>query len=133
MDKSELSEEEYNKRKQEVIARQKKQSFSNAFVLGASVFLIIETMIILVLLMIPLFAVFSHLIPKFNNSTSIGMVFAILQMVFFVGGIILGFMLFRKVINWVIRKYKLEDRLTDSVKAHYIKKSKAEKEMELKR
>ena len=133
MEKGDLSEEEYNRRKQEVIAAQKKKNFSNIFVLCASLFLIIETMIILGILMVPLFAIFSHLIPRFNNSTAIGMAFAVTQMVFFVGGLILGFMLFRFVMNYIIRHYHLEDKLTESVKSHYLKKTKEEKEMELRR
>ena len=133
MDKSELSEEEYQERKKLLVEKQRKQNFSNIFVLCASIFLVVETMVILGLLMIPLFALFSRLIPAFNNSTAIGMVFAIVQMVLFVGGVFLGFFIFRKVINWVIKKYKLEDRLTDNVKSHYIKKTKEEKELELRR
>ena len=133
MEKEDLSEEEYKARKEAVIAAQKKRNFSNIFVLCASIFLILETMIILGILMIPLFAIFSHLIPRFNNSTAIGMAFAVSQMVFFVGGLILGFMVFRKVVNYIIRHYKLQDRLTENVLSHYLKKTKEEKAMELRR
>ena len=133
MEKEDLSEEEYNRRKAEVISSQKKRNFSNIFVLCASLFLIVETMIILGILMIPLFAIFSHLIPRFNNSTAIGMGFAVSQMVFFVVGLILGFIIFRKVMNYIIRHYHLEDKLTQNVLSHYLKKTKEEKEMELRR
>ena len=133
MEKDDLSEEEYKARKEAVIAAQKKRNFSNIFVLCASIFLIVETMIILGILMIPLFAIFSHLIPRFNNSTAIGMAFAVTQMVFFVGGLILGFMVFRKVMNYIIRHNHLEEKLTENVLSHYLKKTKEEKEMELRR
>lgn len=133
MEKDDLSEEEYKARKEAVIAAQKKRNFSNIFVLCASIFLIVETMIILGILMVPLFAIFSHLIPRFNNSTAIGMAFAVTQMVFFVGGLILGFIIFRKVVNYIIRHNHLEEKLTDNVLSHYLKKTKEEKEMELRR
>lgn len=134
MDDSELTKEEYEEKKRRSIEIQKKKRFSNIFVLCASLFLIVETLIILCALMIPLFAIFSHIIPHFeDNATMIGMVFAVAQMVFFVGGLFLGFLIFRNVVNLVIRKNHWEDRLTDDVKSHYLKKTKEEKEMELKR
>ena len=61
------------------------------------------------------------------------MVFEVLKMVAFIGGLFLGFLVFRKVINLFIRKKHLEDKLTENVKSHYLKKTKEEREMELRR
>ena len=133
MDKSELTDEEYKKRKADSIAFRNKKRYSDIFVLCASIFLIFETMLILLVLMIPLFALFSYLIPRLGDSTGVLMIFEVLKMVAFIGGLILGFMIFRKVTNFVIRKKHLEDKLTENVKSHYMKKTKEEREMELRR
>ena len=133
MDKSELTDEEYEKRKAESIANRNKKRYSDIFVLCASLFLIAETMVILLALMLPLFILFSYLIPRFGGTTGVLMIFEVVKMVGFVGGLILGFMIFRKVINWFIRKNHLEDKLTENVKSHYLKKTKEEREMELRR
>ena len=133
MDKSELSEEEYARRKADAIAYRNKKRYSDIFVLCASIFLVLETMVILLALMVPIFAIFSYVIPRFGDTTGVLMLFEVLKMVAFVGGLLLGFFIFRKVINYVIRKKHLEDKLTENVKSHYLKKTKKEREMELRR
>ena len=133
MDKSELTDEEYAKRKADSIAFRNKKRYSDIFVLCASIFLILETMLILLVFMIPLFALFSYLIPRFGDSTGVLMVFEVLKMIAFIGGLILGFLIFRKVTNFVIRNKHLEDKLTENVKSHYMKKTIEEREMELRR
>lgn len=130
MDKSELSEEEYKKRKQAAVDTRNKKSFSNKFILITNIFLIIETLAVIFILMIPVFAVFSHLNLA---STGIALLFEVFKMFAFIGGLFLGFWIFRKLVNVIIKKHHLEDKLTDDVKKHYMKKTKEQKEMELKR
>lgn len=130
MDKSELTEEEYKERKNAAVEKRNKKSFSNKFILLTNLFLIVETIVVIFVLMIPLFAIFSHLDL---SSTGIVMLFEVFKMFAFIGGLFLGFWIFRKVVNVIIRKNHLEDKLTDDVKNHYLKKTKEEKEMELRR
>ena len=130
MDKSELSEEEYKERKAAAVEMRNKKNFSNRFVLITNIFLIIGILAIIFILMLPVFAIFSHLDL---TSTAIAMLFEVCKMVVFIGSLFLGFWIFRKVVNAIIRKNHLEDRLTEDVKKHYLKKTKEEREMELRR
>ena len=130
MDKSELSDEEYKERKEALVANRNKKNFSNKFILLTNLFLIVEILVIIFVLMIPVFAIFSHLDL---TSTGTAMLFEVCKMVVFIGSLFLGFWIFRKVVNAIIRKNHLEDRLTEDVKKHYLKKTKEEKEMELRR
>ena len=130
MDKSELTEEEYNERKNAAVERRNKKNFSNRFVLITNIFLIIGILAIIFILMLPVFAIFSHLDL---TSTAIAMLFEVCKMVVFIGSLFLGFWIFRKVVNIIIRKNHLEDKLTEDVKKHYLKKTKEEREMELRR
>ena len=130
MEKGDLTDEEYKQRKLEAVKARNKKRYSDIFVLVSNICLIIGTLIIICVLMIPVIIIASHLNPA---STGHALLVEVLKMVAFIGGLFLGFFIFRKIINAIIRKNHLEDKLTESVKSHYLKKTKEEREMELRR
>lgn len=124
-------EAEQKRRREETIAWREQRRKSTLFMLAASVFEIIETIIIIFVL----FIISSLLCFKvFNPENSVVQIaFQASLVVIFLGGIVLGFLVYKKVISLVIRKFKLEDILSKDVVSHYVKKSKDEQTEELKK
>ena len=54
-------------------------------------------------------------------------------MVEFLLFLILGFMIYKRTMGWVIEKFKLEDKLSKEILDHYRKRTKEEKEAELRK
>ena len=67
------------------------------------------------------------------ESPTIQIIFQISTIVIFIGSLVLGFLLYKKLIRWVIVKFNLKEKLMDDVIIHYIKPSKDEMEAELRR
>ncbi|MBR1638545.1 MAG: hypothetical protein IJ688_04075 [Treponema sp.] len=126
-----LDEETRAQRKKEQIEYRNRKKTSTIFMLAASAFEIIETLVII----IALFVLMSFLVFKVldANQPWVQLLFQISLIVIFIGGIVLGFFIYKKVMKWAIKKFKLEDILLDDVKRHYIKPTEDEIEMELKR
>ena len=101
------------------------------FMFFASVFEIIETLIV----MIVLFVLVAFLMFRvFGATGDVGQtVFSIMTIVVFFGGLILGFMIYKRTMGWVIEKFKLEDKLSKEILDHYRKRTKEEKEAELRK
>ena len=91
------------------------------------VLMIFETLLVIV----GLFVFFSFLIFKVFKlpEEAARMIFQVSTIISFVGGLFLGFVIYRTCANFVIEKFNLSDKLTGEVLSHYSKKVRmAEKE-----
>lgn len=131
MDYSELDKAEQERRKKDQIEYRNKKRFSTLFLTLGSIFEIIETLIIIfagvILSSLLIFRVF-HL-PTDQSS----IVFSIVLIAIFIGGLVLGFIIYKKVVGWVIRKFNLQEKLNDEVVSHYVKDPKEEQNKKQKR
>lgn len=127
MDTPDLDEEEKARRKAESVAYRNKKRYSSIFMLCASVFEILESLAIMfVMFFIAAFFIFK----VFKATGPTGQVlFQVLMILIFISGLILGFLVYKKTITWVIKKYKLEDKLLDEVLLHYTKKDDLEEKL----
>ena len=108
-------EERLERQKKELELRAKKRN-SRIFLLLGSIFEIAETLAVILLL----FIFFSFLIFR---------VFQFCTIVSFLGGLFLGFMIYKTAANFIIEKFNLTDKLTTEILGHYSKRFKnAEKE-----
>ena len=131
MDMSELSEEEKQERiKHELDIRAKKRN-SRIFLLVGSIFEIIETIVII----IALFLLFLFLIIRvFHFKDQVGQtLYQISTIVSFIGGLILGFFVYKAFANFVIEKFNLHDKLTSEVINHYSKRAREAQKEAMKR
>lgn len=119
-------EERLERQKKELELRAKKRN-SRIFLLLGSIFEIAETLAVILLL----FIFFSFLIfrvfqlPEATART----VFQFCTIVSFLGGLFLGFMIYKTAANFIIEKFNLTDKLTNEILGHYSKRFKnAEKE-----
>ena len=128
---SDLDEKVKEQRKKDAVDYRTKKKNSNLFLFCGSIFEVVETILIIMVL----FIVFSFLMFRvFNATGDIGQkIFSIMTIVIFVGGLVLGFIVYKKVLGWVIEKFKLEDKLSKEVLDHYKKRTKEEKEAELRK
>lgn len=126
-----LDEESYKKRKLEQVEYRNKKRFSSIFMLVATAFEIVETIILMLILFILMAFILLKLFNPDNPAVQIA--FQISTVVIFIGGLVLGFLIYKKAIHWVIKKFNLEEKLLEDVTSHYIKPTKDEMEAELKR
>ena len=126
-----FDEETREKRKREQIEYRNKKRTSTIFMVIASIFEILETLA----LMIVMFVILAFVMLKLLNPESqvVMVLFQIMSVVIFAGGMILGFLIYKKAVRWAIKKFNLEDALLDDVKRHYIKPAEKETEQELRR
>lgn len=131
MDYSELDKAEQEKRKKDQIEYRNKRRFSTLFLTLGSIFEIIETLIIIfagvILSSVLIFKVFN--LP--TDKTSV--LFSIVLIVIFIGGLVLGFFVYKKVIGWTIKKFNLQEKLNDDVVKHYVQNPKEEQQKRQKR
>ena len=127
MDMTEEEKQEKLERQKMELERRAKARNSRLFLFFGSVFEIIETLVIILLL----FVFFSLLIfrvfqlPEATART----VFQFSTIVSFLGGLFLGFMVYKTCANFVIEKFNLSDKLSNEVLGHYSKRfRKAEEE-----
>ncbi len=127
MDMTQIDQEEKENRfKAELALREKKRN-SRLFIFIGSIFEIVETLLVIV----GLFVFFSFLIFKVFKlpEEAARMIFQVSTIISFVGGLFLGFVIYRTCANFVIEKFNLSDKLTGEVLSHYSKKVRmAEKE-----
>lgn len=124
-------EESKAKRKKEQIEFRNKKRTSSIFMFFATIFEIIETLLLIILLYIGLVLLTGKIFAP--DSQAAGTFFQIGTVVIFIGGMILGFLIYKKVVVFAIKKMKLEDKLSDDVLNHYIKKTDDEIKEELKK
>lgn len=126
-----LDEEEKARHRKEQIEFRNKKRFSSTFTFFATVYEIVITFAVVIALFILLSLLVFKVFAGNENITRIA--YEISTVVAFIGGMILGFFVFKKTIQLVIKKFNLEAKLTDEVLMHYKKKSKDELKEELKK
>lgn len=117
MDKAEEAARE--KRKRDQIAFRTKKRFSLHFQIWASLFEIVETVAIMfAMFILSAFLVFT--VFKLPDASA-QKVISVLMIVIFLGGMILGFIIYKKACRWYIKKFNKKDKLNDEILLHYFK------------
>ena len=127
MNMDNLNEEEKARHKQEKIEYRNKKRFSSIFLFIATVFEIIETFLIILLLIIGSVAITTRFVDV--NSALFSNILGIIIIVFSLGGLIIGFIIYKKAMGWAINKFNLQDKLLEDVTSHYIKKNEEEEKL----
>ena len=127
MNMDNLNEEEKARHKQQQVAYRNKKRFSSIFLFIATIFEIIETFIIILLLIIGSIAITTRFVDV--NSALFSNILGIIIIVFSLGGLVIGFIIYKKAMGWAINKFNLKDKLLDDVTSHYIKKDENEEKL----
>lgn len=127
MNMDNLDEEEKARHKQQQVEYRNKKRFSSIFLFIATIFEIIETFIIILLLIIGSVAITAKFVDV--NSALFSNILGIIIIVFSLGGLIIGFIIYKKAMGWAINKFNLKDKLLDDVTSHYIKKNEDEEKL----
>lgn len=127
MNMDNLDEEEKARHKQQQVEYRNKKRFSSIFLFIATIFEIIETFIIILLLIIGSVAITAKFVDV--NSALFSNILGIIIIVFSLGGLIIGFIIYKKAMGWAINKFNLKDKLLDDVTSHYIKKDENEEKL----
>ncbi len=127
MNMDNLNEEEKARHKQQQVEYRNKKRFSSIFLFIATIFEIIETFIIILLLIIGSIAITTRFVDV--NSALFSNILGIIIIVFSLGGLVIGFIIYKKAMGWVINKFNLKDKLLDDVTSHYIKKDENEEKL----
>lgn len=127
MNMDNLNEEEKARHKQQQVEYRNKKRFSSIFLFIATIFEIIETFIIILLLIIGSIAVTTRFVDV--NSALFSNILGIIIIVFSLGGLVIGFIIYKKAMGWAINKFNLKDKLLDDVTSHYIKKDENEEKL----
>lgn len=127
----EIDEEEKARRRKDQIEYRNKKRTSNLFTFFATIFEIIVTFIAVGVLIIGSIFILSKIVAPQTEAFS--NILGILMIVMFFAGLVVGFIVYKKIIVWVIKKWKLEDKLLEDILVHYIKKTDDEVEQELKK
>jgi len=126
-----LDEAEKAKRRRDQVEYRNKKRTSNIFMFFATIFEIIETFIVVGILLITSLVILAKIFPPQGEAFSNAL--GIIMIIMFIVGLIIGFMIYRRIITWVIKKWHFEDKLLDDVLVHYIKKTDDEITEELKK
>ena len=127
MNMDNLNEEEKARHKQQQVEYRNKKRFSSIFLFIATIFEIIETFIIILLLIIGSVAITAKFVDV--NSALFSNILGIIIIVFSLGGLVIGFIIYKKAMGWAINKFNLKDKLLDDVTSHYIKKNEEEEKL----
>ena len=122
--------ERLERQKKELELRAKKRN-SRLFLFIGSIFEIVETFVVITLLIV----FFSFLVLRVfklpEAATTTIMQFS--TVVSFIGGLFLGFMIYKNCANFVIEKFNLTDKLSDEILGHYSKRYRKAQEEALKK
>ena len=122
--------ERLERQKKELELRAKKRN-SRLFLFIGSIFEIVETFVVITLLIV----FFSFLVLKVfklpEAATTTIMQFS--TVVSFIGGLFLGFMIYKNCAKFVIEKFNLTDKLSDEILGHYSKRYRKAQEEVLKK
>lgn len=131
MDMTEEEKAERLERQKQELERRAKTRNSRLFLFFGSIFEILETLAVILVL----FLFFSVLIFKvFNLPEGIARtVFQFSTIVSFIGGLFLGFIIYKNCARLVIEKFNLTDKLSKEVLFHYSKRDKKAEEEVLKK
>ena len=127
MNMDNLNDEEKARHKQQQVEYRNKKRFSSIFLFIATIFEIIETFIIILLLIIGSIAITTRFVDV--NSALFSNILGIIIIVFSLGGLVIGFIIYKKAMGWAINKFNLKDKLLDDVTSHYIKKNEEEEKL----
>ena len=127
MNMDNLNDEEKARHKQQQVEYRNKKRFSSIFLFIATIFEIIETLIIILLLIIGSIAITTRFVDV--NSALFSNILGIIIIVFSLGGLVIGFIIYKKAMGWAINKFNLKDKLLDDVTSHYIKKDENEEKL----
>lgn len=127
MNREDMDEFAYEKRKKDVVEYRVKKRNSTIFMCFASLFEVVETLIIIMLLFTFVFFLLFKVFNIQQNPQLQQMLLPALLFLIFVGGMILGFIIYKKVIRWVIKKFNMEDKLSEDVLYHYRSKEEHKK------
>ena len=127
MNMDNLNEEEKARHKQQQVEYRNKKRFSSIFLFIATIFEIIETFIIILLLIIGSIAITTRFVDV--NSALFSNILGIIIIVFSLGGLVIGFIIYKKAMGLAINKFNLKDKLLDDVTSHYIKKDENEEKL----
>ena len=111
--------ERLERQKKELELRAKKRN-SRLFLFFGSIFEIVETLAVILLL----FVFFSFLIFRIFKlpEEAARTIFQFSTIISFVGGLFLGFIIYKTCANFVIEKFNLHDKLTNEILGHYSKR-----------
>jgi len=129
-----LDEEARNKRKAEQIAFRNKKNFSTMFMVIATLVEIIITFLLVIGLLILGIFILSRVCNV--ESEAFSNILGVMVIIISLAGLVLGFIIYKLLMRFIIKKFKLEEKLNDEILFHYVKnykEQKAEREKELKR
>ena len=131
MDMTDADNSEREELKKREIERRNKSRNSRWFLFLGSVFEIVETLLII----LGLFILFSFLIFKVFNlpEEAAKTIYQYSTIVSFLGGLFLGFVIYKRCARFVIEKFHLEDKLSNEVLGHYAKADKNKENEALKK
>lgn len=120
MDMTEEEKQERLERQKKELENRKKKRNSRIFLLLGSIFEIVETLAVILLL----FVFFSFLILRVFQlpEATARTIFQFSTIVSFIGGLFLGFIIYKTCANFVIEKFNLSDKLTNEILGHYSKR-----------
>ena len=131
MDMTEQEKQERELRmKKEIETRNKKRN-SRIFLVFGSLFEIVETLAVILLLFI-FFSLLIFRVFKLNENLA-RTVYQFSTIVSFIGGLFAGFIIYKRCARFVIEKFNLTDKLTNEVLTHYAKRDKEAENEELKK
>ena len=111
---NDFDEQELERRKKDQIAYREKKKTSNMFLfVGTICEVLIAFLLILVLFILSAFIVY-RLLDGIDTDTQT-VIFNILLVITFVGGLAGGFFIYRALGRFVIKKFKLQDKLREDV------------------
>lgn len=117
MEMQDLDDKEKARRKKEQVEWRTKKNTSNTFMFLTTLVNIAISIILMVVL--TLFASFILFRVFDAESSAIQVAFPIVMIAIFVGSMIIGFILYKQVARFFIKKFKLGDKLLDEVLNHY--------------
>ena len=127
MDMTEEEKTERLERQRKELEERAKKRNSRLFLFFGSIFEIVETLAVILLLFL-FFSLLIFRIFKLPEETA-RTVYQFSTIVSFIGGLFLGFMIYKSCANFVIEKFNLTDKLSNEVLGHYSKRVRnAEKE-----
>ncbi len=112
----EFDEKEKERRRKEQIEFRNRKNTTNLFlVLGTIIEIIITFTIVMVLVLLTVL-----IIQKINlDDTVKGNIFQFVAIADLIGGIILGLNIYKAIGRWVIKKWKLQDKLREDTLIHF--------------
>jgi hypothetical protein len=118
-----LDEQEKARRRKEEIEFRNKKRYSNLFLFFGSIFQIAISLLIILGLWLLFAFIFFKVIGAKNQY-----VFQGFTIIIFIGGLLLGFTIYKKLAQYIIEKKNLKEKLTNDVIKHYAKLTKEEQE-----